>query len=314
MKNPILRTAILGAISVATSFAGQQISDGKSDGKKIITQPIAPEPEWVVNLRTSYTFESDFKRGKNASGDSFYKGFDIGRRFSLSGVGLPALSNDGAWYLRVGVEYGRWDFDHTGGLPLPNHLQSASADIALEYLVHGQLGFLLETEPGVYFENDVRGNNFDSPTKLALTYPVTDHFVIVGGVSYASMRSYPFIPIVGFSWTINDQWKISAIPPEPRIIYTASDKLHIWAGGELAGGSFRVDEQSKHKYGSLSNAVVDYTEYRAGAGFVYKTSGWELELGGGYAFQRKFDFHRAEKGYETDEGAPYIKFRASAAF
>ncbi len=315
MIQPILRAALLGAITIAANaFAGQQVSDGKSDGKKIIHEPMAEESPWVMNMRSSYTGESDFKRGRNASGDSFYKGVDVSRRFSLAGAGLPALSKDGGWYLRVGFDYNRWDFGNTGALPIPNHLQSAAADLALEYLVNGQIGFLLETEPGVYFQNDVRANNFDAPTKLVLTYPVTDRFVLVGGVSYTSMRSYPFIPLIGFSWTINDQWKISAIPPEPRIIYTASDKLQLWAGGELAGGSFRVDDMNSHKEKTLDHAVVDYSEWRAGAGLTYKVSGVELDLGAGYAFQRKFDYHRANAGYETDQGAPYVKLRVSAAF
>ena len=33
----------------------------------------------------------------------------------------------------------------------------------------------------------------------------------------------------------------------------------------------------------------------------------QIELGAGYAFNRKFDFHRAEEGFETDEGAPFAK-------
>ena len=317
MKHPILCSTILGAISLAaTSFAGQQISDGKSSGKKIIQEPIAPEAAWEVKFKTSYTWESDFSRGQQhgASGDSFYEGVKIAHRFSLGGVGLPALTNDGAWYLRVGVAWDRWDFGNSGGLPIPNHLQSVSGIIALEYMVRGQVGFLLETQPGVYFEDDIRGNNFDSPTKLALAYPVTDNFVIVGGVSYAGLRSIQFIPIIGFSWTINDKWKVSMIPPEPRVIYTASENLHIWAGGELAGGSYRVDERQTREKKSLNNAVLDYSEWRAGAGLTYKVGSCEIELGGGYAFQRKFDYHRAEEGFETDEGAPYVKFQVSGAF
>ena len=313
MKRPILCASILSAIGIAgSSFAGQPIADGK----KIIHEPIAPEPEWVVKVRTSYTFESDFSRGSQhgAGGDSFFKSVNVSHRFALGGAGLPALTDDGAWYLRVGASYARWDFGNSGGLPIPNHLQSASADIALEYMVHGQLGFLLETEPGVYFEDDIRGNNFDAPTKLALAYPLADNFVIVGGVSYTGLRSIQFIPIIGFSWSINDKWKVSMIPPEPRVIYTASDNLQIWAGGELAGGSYRVDERRTREKKSLNNAVLDYSEWRAGAGLTYKVNKWEIELGGGYAFQRKFDYHRAEEGFETDEGAPYVKFQVSGAF
>ena len=315
MKHPILIASILGVISVASqSMGGQVMSDGKSDSKKIIHEPIAPEPAWVMNLRTSYTFESDFSRGRqhDASGDSFYAGVNIGHRFPIAG--LPPLSNDGAWYLRVGAAYGRWDFGNSGGLPIPNHLQNANADIALEFLVRGRTGFLLQTEPGVFFEDDIRGNNFDAPTKLALAYPVSDNFVVVGGVSYTGLRSVQFLPLLGFIWTINDTWRIHALPPQPRVIYTASDKLELWAGGELTGGSYRVDERQTREKKSLNNAVLDYSEWRVGAGLTYKVSGCQIELGGGYAFQRKFDYHRAEEGFETDEGAPYLKFQVSGAF
>ena len=317
MKSPILCASIVLALCfAATSFAGQAISDGKS-GKKIIQEPIAPEAAWLVNVRASHTFESDFSRGQKhgASGDSAMEQIDISHRFSLAGAGLPTLTADGAWYFRVGAAYTRWDFDNSGGLPLPNHLQSANAKIALEYLVKGHTGFLLETEPGIYFEDDIHSDNFDAPTKLALAYPVSDRFLIVGGVSYSALRTYQFFPIVGFIWTINDHWTINALPPEPRIIYTASDKLSIWAGGELAGGSFRTDSRDLREKKSLNNAVLTYSEWRAGVGLTYRVcNACEIELGGGYAFQRKFDFHRAEEGFETDEGAPYLKVQLSGAF
>ena len=312
MKYLSLCASILSAISIAgNSFAGQAIADSK----KIVHEPIAPEPEWLVNFRTSYTFESDFSRGsqRGASGDSFFKAVNVSRRFAL-GEALPPLTDDGAWYLRVGAAYARWDFGNSGGLPIPNHLQSANADIVLEYLVRGRVGFFLATEPGVYFEDDIRGNNFDAPTKLALAYPLSDSFVLVGGVAYTGLRSVQFLPLLGFVWTINDKWKVSALPPQPRVIYSASDRLQIWAGGEIAGGSFRVDERKTREKTSLNNAVLDYSEWRAGAGFTYKVGGCELELGGGYAFQRKFDYHRAEEGFETDEGAPYVKFQFNGAF
>ena len=314
MNKPNLYAATICALSLAANcFAGHALSDGKSDGKKIIHEPIADESQWAVSLRSSYTFESDFSRGKHdPNGDSLMNRVDVSHRIALGG--LPALTSDGAWNLRVGAAYARWDFGNSGGLPIPNHLQSVNAKISLEYLVKGQTAFLFETEPGVYFEDDIRGNNFDAPTKLALGYPVSDRFVIVGGVSYAGLRSYQFVPIVGFIWTINDQWKVNMLPPEPRIIYTASEKLSLWAGAELAGGSFRVDERRTREKKSLNNAVLDYSEWRAGAGLTWKVGGCELEFGGGYAFERKFDYHRAEEGFETDEGAPYVKFAIGGSF
>jgi len=218
------------------------------------------------------------------------------------------------WYLRAGFDYQRWDFDNSGGLPIPNHLQSISATIALEYLVRGRTAILLETRPGFYFEDDIEMDTFDAPSKAAMVFGVSDKFFLVGGVSYASMRSYPLIPIVGFVWNVTDRLSLNIVPPEPRVIYALNDNLRVWAGGELAGGSFRTDGKTVPRKENLNDAVVTYTETRAGLGFTYSNGGLEFELGAGYAFQRKFDYHRAEEGFETDEGAPYVKAELRASF
>lgn len=316
MNRPLFcATALAALCAAATSFAGQPVSDGKAtvSGKKTVVEPCPPDARWLVNLRSSYTAESDFQRGDDASGDSLFNQLEIEHRIPLGGIGWPNVEC-GAWYLRLGGNYTRWDFSHDGGHPLPNHLQSISATIAVEYLVRGRTAILLETEPGFYFENDIDGDTFDAPTKLAVPWQLTDNFTIVGGVAYSSMRSYPFLPIVGFVWTINDQWEVYAIPPDPKIIYTASEKWKFWLGGELAGGSFRTDDHDFKKKPALNNAVVSYSEWRASVGFTYAMDKAEIDLGVGYAFERKFDFHRAEEGFETDEGAPFVKFEFRAAF
>ncbi len=106
---------------------------------------------------------------------------------------------------------------------------------------------------------------------------------------------------------------MAAIPPDPRIIYSASDKLHLWFGGELTGGSYRTDQRNAHP-SKVSGAVVTYADWRVGAGVTWASDNVTVEVGGGYSFQREFDFHRAEKTYETDEGAPFARIEIQAAF
>lgn len=313
MKQILCVTALAAfTAAVSTASAGQMIYEGK-DAKKTMVEPCPPDSRWLIAMRGSFTGESDFERGNDAKGHSGFGQFEFGHRFDFPDLGWPNIEC-GRWYLRTGINYQRWEFDNSGGLPLPNHLQSISAKIALEYLVRGRTAVLIETEPGVYFQNDIDTDTFDSPTKVAAAIGVTDTFYFVVGASYAGLRSYPLLPIVGFSWNITDRLTINAVPPEPRIIYAASDKLRLWAGGELTGGAFRTDARQVERKESLNDAVVTYSEYRAGAGFTYSCGGMEFELGAGYAFQRKFDFHRAEEGYETDEGAPYVKVELKASF
>jgi hypothetical protein len=286
------------------------MADGK-ESKKAVIEPCPPNSRVLFNVTSSYVFESDFKRGHDASGDAWQNDIQFGYRIPL-GEGWPG-EECGEWNLRLGAEYSRFDFGNKGGLPIPNHLQGVAGVIALEYLVKGDLALLLETHPGVYFENDIDSDSFDAPTVIGGSYRFNDHFVGVIGATFASMREYPIIPGVGFIWTVNDQWTVSALYPQPRVIYKPDEHCSFYAGGEFVGGSFRVDD-AKGRPAKLDRAVVSYSEYRAGLGFTYQSGPVSLEVGGGYAFQREFDFHRADRAYRTDEGAPYVKVELRTAF
>ena len=64
----------------------------------------------------------------------------------------------------------------------------------------------------------------------------------------------------------------------------------------------------------LNGAQVDYTEYRVGGGFIYSPSqNVSIDLGGGYAIQRRFDFYRADIRYKAD-AAPYVRLEFKAKF
>ncbi|HEX8309696.1 MAG TPA: DUF6268 family outer membrane beta-barrel protein [Chthoniobacteraceae bacterium] len=292
------------------AFAGT-IAVSSADAKKTVTEPCPPDPRLTFHASSSYVFESDFERGKNASGDALNTDIGFGYRIPL-GIEWPN-TECGQWYLRLGARYSRFDFDNAGSLDLPNTLQGIAGVIALEYLVRGEIAVLLETRPGVYFEHDIDSEDFDAPTNLAVAFPITDNFYGVVGATAARFRSYPILPVIGFLWRVNPQWTVRAIVPDPRIIYSPSENLSFFVGGELAGGGFRVDGD-QNRQSNLRNAVVTYSEYRAQAGVTWRVERTELELSGGYAFQRKFDYYRAEEGYATDEGAPFVKFEVRTAF
>ena len=127
----------------------------------------------------------------------------------------------------------------------------------------------------------------------------------------------PVVPLVGVVWVINDQLKLMAVPPEPRLVYSPNDKLDLWVGGEIRGGSFRTD-RNDHLVGphiaKLSGTQVDYYDYRAGVGLTYDLcENVSVDFGGGYAIQRSFNFHRAGEYYRTDP-APYLRVEFKAKF
>ena len=113
-------------------------------------------------MRSSYTGRSDFERGDDASGDSWYKHAELHHRIPLDLFDWPNIEC-GQWYLRVGADYRRWDFGNDGGLPIPNTLQSGAAVIGLEYVVRNQTTMLIEARPGFFFEHEVDSGNFNVP-------------------------------------------------------------------------------------------------------------------------------------------------------
>ena len=102
----------------------------------------------IFSYETTYTFNSDFKESKLGHGDSLYDDFSYDHRFLITGK----------WYLRLGVEYERYDFDGTDN-GLPDHLQAAYAHIAYEYVVKDFPGVGIELDPGVYFQDHVSGDS-----------------------------------------------------------------------------------------------------------------------------------------------------------
>jgi hypothetical protein len=260
----------------------------------------------IVEIESSYVFESDLHRGGSFGEQSAVENsFAYGRRILLSGH----------LYLHLGVEYDRFDFGSTSA-PVPDHLQSVAAIIGVDYMHNNDVGAFIQIKPGIYTQNDFSRAAFDAPITLGRIWVLQDdHLYLFTGVNAAFLRGrFPVIPIAGLIWMPNDQWKVVGMLPEPRVIYSPNDKWDFWAGGELNGGSFRTDRNNTIFPAKLNGAQVDYSEYRVGGGLIYSPcDNVSFDLGGGYAIQREFDFHRADIRYKAD-GAPYLRLEFKAKF
>ncbi len=308
----LLACATSACILALPAFAGEMIAS--RDGKNAVIEPCPPVARLLFRATTSYTFESDFKNQgpiRNADGDAFSNEFELGYRIRL-GEGWPT-ERCGEWNLRLGAIYSRHDFGNSGGLPIPNHLQAAAGIIALEYLVEGQPAILLETHPGVFFENDIDGDNFDSPTTIVAAHRFGPNFTVFAGATYGQFRDYPIFPAAGFIWNVCDRFSIKAVYPTAQLIYKCSEHCEAYVGGEHVYGAFRADRDPTRP-ARLNHAVLEYYEYRAGAGLRFGNGTLTGEIGGGWAFERGFDYHRTDRAFRTDEGAPFIKAELRAAF
>jgi hypothetical protein len=254
---------------------------------------------------TTYTFDSDFKESKLGHGDSLYNDFTYDHRFLITGK----------WYFRAGVEYERYDFGGSDN-GLPDHLQVASAHLALEYVVKNFAGISIELDPGVYFQDNVTWDAFDIPGKAYVTFPLKkDKIFAVVAVGGGIYQDPPVAPGGGIIWIFNDKLRLQGVFPRPALIYQPNDDWEFRITGELNYTSFRTDDVlTTERKLQLHNAVVQYSEDRAGVQIAYSgLKPLKLIVGGGVTVERNFDFFRANQSKRTDP-APYIRVAAEAKF
>ena len=254
---------------------------------------------------TTYTFDSDFEESKLGHGDSVYNDFSYDHRFLIKGN----------WYFRVGVEYERYDFGGSDN-GLPDHLQALYGHLALEYVVKDHAGIGVEANPGAYFQDDVSGNAFDVPGKAYVTFPLKkDKLFATVGFGWGQFQEPVVAPGGGITWLINDKLRLQGVFPKPALVYQPNDDWDIRAIGELNFIGARTGEvHTTERKLQLDNALVQYSEYRAGLQVRYSgLKPFNIIAGAGCTIRRNFDFFRDEQSKRTDP-APYIRIAAEAKF
>src|SRR5260370_28388731 len=297
-----LTVGFLSLISPVIAGTGLELQPGPScsqDENKNSTE--------IFNYETTYTGSSDFKeyRGKFGDGDSLYNQFTYAHRFLITRN----------WYLRLGVEYERFDFGGTDN-GLPDHLQTIHALLAYEYIVHDHAGAGVELDPGVYFENHANGDAFDIPWKVWVTFPLKkDKIFAVIGAGVAINKNPIVAPGGGIIWLFTDHLRLEGVFPKPALVYNPSDNWEFRIFGNLFYESFRTDDViTPERKLQVHNAWVQYSEDRAGIQATYSgLKPFDISLGGGCTVRREFDFFRAEASART-RPAPFVKFEVEARF
>ena len=316
MKKFSLLASVGAALGLASAaLAGTVTADFKNDKKAVHPLECPPEALTLIHVHSDYVLESDLTHS-NGKQDALHNSIELGQRIPLGGFagGWPN-AECGNWFFRLGAAYNRFDFDTENEARLPDTLQSIAGVVALEYLVKGDTAVFIESRPGVYFQHDINAGTFDAPTTLAAAFPVFggDRFYLVVGASGSLLWSYHVLPFIGAIWHINDQWDLRAVLPEPRLTYKVTDKLHIYAGGEIVGGGYKTDRRYLQKDRNLSGAVLTYTDVRAGLGITYECKPFSVDLGAGESLYREFDYSRAGQVFSS-EPSPFVKLTVKAEF
>jgi len=259
----------------------------------------------LFSYETTYTFESDFKESKLGDGDSLYNDFSYDHRFHLTGK----------WYFRAGVEYERYDFGGTDN-GLPDHLQGLYGHLALEYVVKDHAGISVEIDPGVYFQDSISWDSVDVPGKAYVTFPLKkDKVFATVGIGWGAFQDPAVAPGGGITWLISDKLRLQAVFPKPALVYQPNDDWEFRILGELNYLSARTDDVvTTERKLQVHDAVIQYSEYRAGVQFAYSGIKYlKVLAGAGATIERDFDFYRIHQSKRTDP-APYVRVGVEAKF
>lgn len=292
------------------TFAIPVWAGSEAESKAAVSTAAAPQPEEVpldiLKLEHTYVFESDLNHGGSlGKQDEIQNEIEYGHRIHLSG----------AAYVHLGFSYDRFDFGSTNA-PVPNHLQSMAGVVGIDIMHGADVGAFIQVRPGFYTQNDFGISSFDVPITIGRIFVAQPDklYFFVGAYAAFLRGGSPVLPLAGVVWKPCPEVELLGVLPEPKLIYSPNKNLDLYLGGELAGGSYRTDENNGITPHKLSGAQVDFTDYRAGVGVAYAVNrSFTVDLGAGYSIERHFAFHRAGENYRTDP-SPFLRLEIKAAF
>ena len=271
-----------------------------------------PSKEVVTTTRDSATISHEIEASYNAS---------AGARSNVSPFRNASVSEQNTHFeyvlsyavpdrpiIRFGVGYDRYDFGFAGPGLIPGALQSLNLVAGLDLKISDIL-IRIEAQPGFYGDNrGFNASDFNIPVILGASYLVSKDFQWVAGLYFNPNSSYGVTGGVGFRWKMSDRWVLNAVPPNPRLEFKATDDLTLYAGGQIIVSTFRVNKNftGGAPGRNYRNALVDYTEVRAGTGASWKLGPkGTLDLEVGYMAYRDFDYHKIGDNFQTKSGAIY---------
>src|SRR5580704_16046785 len=221
--------------------------------------------------------------------------------------------------LRLGVEWQRYSFEPEARAPVPDSIQGLDLAVGADLQISPALLLRVGAHPGIYSDfRDFSWQDFNIPFEVVGTYFVSSDLIFIGGVYVDLNSDFPVYPVLGVHWKVSDKWVIEGIAPRPQLQYLLSDNATLFAGADLREASFRMNGQFGQERGipKLNDAMLNYSEIRAGAGLTWKLSkSVNLDVEGGCAPYRRFEYPRAD-GFKvkSDDWAPYLRIGLTAKF
>ncbi|MDD2688889.1 MAG: DUF6268 family outer membrane beta-barrel protein [Candidatus Omnitrophica bacterium] len=150
---------------------------------------------------------------------------------------------------------------------LPAHLVGLSTGLetTLPFFNFNKTYFRVAVYPSFYGDDwSFPSSSFRMPVHTFLIYQPNEKATFVLGVAVYPGYEDVVWPIVGVIYKPNDRLTFNLIPKEPNISYMLSDRITLFAEGDITLNEFEVTKDD------LKNVVLQYKETHAGAGIKYR--------------------------------------------
>jgi hypothetical protein len=272
------------------------------------TSGLRAPAEAEVARAVSWEIESRFA----ASAGTHFHGRWVRGEVEALDYGIRAVASTpifGGPLLRVGIDWQRNQFALPAEAPLPNTLQGISVPVGLDFQIGEAWLFRLEMEPGFYgAHSQLRSSDFNIPVIFGGSYFVSSDLQFIAGVSIDANRDYPVLGGIGLRWKFAPGWVLNGVLPAPRLEYSISDSLTLYAGAAMRGATYRVDSHFGRSHGrkNLDNAIVAFSQIRTGIGASWKPNAHlAVEIEGGIILREEFDFPREDFSARSRENPAY---------
>jgi hypothetical protein len=284
---------------------------GGADPKDDLSPTVAePEPASHIPISQEFDAEGAYETGAEMKQGNAHIGAADNSYGHVDYVVSPQIKD--GFLLRFGVDAERNSFGLPNQAPLPTTLQSVNAIIGFDWAVSDKILVRAEVHPGIYSDFvHVGGSDIDAPVQIGGTYLWSKDFQIIFGLQIDLKSNLPIIGLPGFRWQFADKWVLAAIPPNPQLQYLLSNAVTLYAGAQLLGGTYHLNDDFGDNHGhpgpqptknsQLDGAIADYEEVRLGLGVTWKFMPTvSLDVSAGYVPFREYDLHPDHIGFTSE--------------
>lgn len=207
----------------------------------------------------------------------------------VRGSAVMTMPLDAENQLLVGIGAQQIGFAPPVASLVPTHLQSLALKLGWNRALDAQWSLRGEIDPGAY-----GAGSFGAPLAVRAIYAASREVQWAFGLNYDGRSGHPLVGGVGVRWQFAPAWTLAFLLPAPRVEWTITSEISLYAGASLRGGTFRVADDFGRVRGrpAFDGATVDYREINVGVGARWQLApGTALHLGLGALTDRRFEFH-----------------------